>query len=123
MIEYKIRGMKEGSTVLVASVGEENFQKIKTICDGSITFTGDKMKDTLKKIANYYGVNQRDLISKNRHADLVKARAVSLYYLVGEGLSLSEAGKHFNRHHATVIHNINVVKKNHMQDYKEIMNL
>ena len=125
MNEYRIRGTKneDGSTVLIASVNEESYQKIKTICDGSITYTGDKMKDMLKKIANYYGVTQKDMISKNRHADLVKARAVSLYYLVGQGLSLAEAGKHFNRHHATVIHNINVVKKNHMEEYKEIMNL
>ena len=63
----------------------------------------------LETYAHRIGIPVSDLISKSRETELVTARQVYWHLMMKNGYTHREAGKLFNRDHATVVHGINKI--------------
>lgn len=70
-------------------------------------------KKVLKTIAEFYDVNEKHILSKNRHQELVKARQILMYFLRKEfNNSYPYIGKKLGgRDHTTVIHACEKIEK------------
>lgn len=60
-------------------------------------------------VSSVCGIPVDDIIGRNRHSDVVKARAITMWILRNQGYSLKTIGKAMKRTHADVIHNIRLI--------------
>jgi len=70
-----------------------------------------KIDDIVKAVASYFGLKPADIVSKNRAANIARARQIGIF-LANEMTphSVSQIGKHFARDHTTVNYSINKIK-------------
>lgn len=82
-------------------------------------------------VCDYFNVTELDLIGKSRERIFVNPRqiAISLIYLFSPDSTLKKIGKHFNRHHSTVIYSNETVSdlcdtdRNFKRNYNNILKL
>ncbi len=106
---YTINGQKP--TIMTAQ------RAIKDILNDNqpLPITIDKI---LNEVARTYGTTVENITSDKRNANISKARQAAMY-IVREitGLSMEKVGEHIgNKHHSTVIYNINQCEKDMEKD-------
>lgn len=74
----------------------------------------------VEEVSRTYNISTDDIYSNVRTADIAMARQVSMYIIsVVMKLSTTDIGKHFNKDHTSVIHNIkkikNIIKTNEIE--------
>lgn len=76
----------------------------------------------IKKICEYYGIEEKEIMSQCRGSDIVKVRSV-IYYVLRYRIRLSYPiiGKIFNKHHATIMHGVGLTKDKYMSDARQFM--
>ncbi len=92
---------------------------LKSMDQGSVTqFSFSKI---LKAVANFYDVNEKDIISSSRKKEVVKSRQMVIYFLREElNYSYPYIGKKIGgKDHTTVIHSFSKIKKE-MQKNEDI---
>ena len=91
-LQYKLMGFFGNKTALVQKI-----EKVKNNPAENI--------DEVKKIITEYGLDV-----KSRKREIVYGRQLVMWYLYNNaGLTFHKVGKIFEKHHATVIHAVNVV--------------
>lgn len=58
----------------------------------------------IQQVCDIFKITEEEIKGKERFAECVDARHIAMYILLDKELSLTEVGKIFDRHHATVIH-------------------
>jgi len=63
------------------------------------------LDDILRTVADYYGVEREDIVSKCQRKTMLRARHVAMYLIrTLTQHSLPEIGRSFNRYHTSVLH-------------------
>jgi len=76
----------------------------------------------IKDICRSYGVGEKEILAKCRQEYIVMVRNIVFYNLrYKENLSLPTIGRLFNKHHATVMHGIAMVKSRYLIEAKKFM--
>lgn len=72
------------------------------------------VKDVIKIVANYYGIDESDIFKKGRKKEVIKPRQVLMYLLRDDfDISFPSIGEKVgNRDHSTVIHSYEKIKEN-----------
>lgn len=114
------------------------FMNVPLTYDNTVTIIQTSLKqfrsrlmnkeEVISTVANFYSVSIEGILSKQRDADLVKARQITMYLLKKElNLTTSEIGRYLgNRNHSTVIHGIDKISKliiNSTEDKKIIFQI
>ena len=78
-----------------------------------------KIDDILHTVANYYGVEYEDILSRRRHAALNLVRQIAMYltWMIAQH-STPAIGRKFDRDHTTVMHAIRKIKALMLSDAK-----
>ncbi len=91
---------------------------------GSKIITPDMV---IENCAKFYNIRKEDILGTRKTNEIVKPRQVSMYLLREIlGLSHLKIAKLFDKHHTTIMHNINEIEKKMSEDsnfYLEINNL
>lgn len=79
-------------------------------------------------VCDYYGVTQKEIISKSRKRNIVNARQVLSYLLRKNKLTYHYIGKLLSRNHSTIVQSCKVIEdllqvdRNMVNDIKKIEN-
>lgn len=85
--------------------GIANFERIAKADRKEIEFK--KAYQIIFIIANRYGVKEKDLVSKKRNKEIMKARHIAINLIRSATLlRLVDIGKIFSRDHTTIIHSL-----------------
>jgi len=81
---------------------------------GAKTVTPDII---IENCAKFYNIKKEDILGKRKTKEIAFTRQVSMYFLRELlGLSHQKIGKIFDKHHSTVMHNINEIEKKLLDD-------
>ena len=75
-------------------------------------------KKVIETVANYYGIEAREVLGKSRQKDIKTARQIAMS-LMNEELDLSTVriGNEFQKDHTTIMHGIKVIKEDLKNDF------
>lgn len=76
-----------------------------------------QIKEIKKLVCQHFNITLKELASRSRKQRIVMARQIGIYLArkYADGFTLQAIGKEFNKHHATVMHSINVIEYSVLQ--------
>lgn len=97
--------------------------------DHNLTVLTNRLKSSeiIHKVADYLCIPVEDILSKNRHKELVNARFIIAFILMSDrhlSMSLNSVAYALGkRDHSTIIHSLKIVKNQMMiyDDYRELI--
>lgn len=70
----------------------------------------NKLSEALSFVSDLTGIDEKEIVSKNRNKEIVMARHLTRYYLrTHYNFSLQVIGKLTNGHHASIIHSVDYI--------------